>query len=157
MEVSNLNGYAIGKNLFTWLVSHLKKDSTILEFGSGTGSHEMGKLFNVYSIEQNREWVNKYDNVSYIYAPIDPSTNFYESSFLPLVPDQYDVVILDGPAGFGREGVLNYIKDLNTNVPWVIDDCHRFAELNFATQLASHLNKKILHIPEHDKASIILL
>ena len=157
IDKNNLNNYSIGINLFKWLLSNLSKDSTILEFGSGYGSLEMSKCFNVYSVEQNREWVNKFEDVNYIYAPINPQTKFYESSFLSLVPDHYDVLILDGPAGYGREGIFQYLDDLNTNVPIVVDDTHRFNEANFAIQLASHLKKKILHMPEFDKSSAILL
>ena len=157
IDTNNLNNYSIGINLFKWLLSNLKKGSTILEFGSGYGSLEMSKCFEVYSVEQNREWVNKFEDVNYIFSPIDPQTKFYESSFLTLVPDHYDAILLDGPAGHGREGIFQYLDDLNTNVPIAIDDTHRFNEANFAIQLASRLKKKILHIPEFDKSSAILL
>tara|TARA_R110000851_G_scaffold7482_1_gene28991 strand:- start:676 stop:1164 length:489 start_codon:yes stop_codon:yes gene_type:complete len=157
IDKNNLNNYSIGINLFKWLLSNLTKDSTILEFGSGYGSLEMSKCFNVYSVEQDREWINKFKDVNYIFSPIDLQTKFYESSFLSLVPDHYDCIILDGPAGHGREGIFQYLNDLNTNVPIVVDDTHRLNEANFAIQLASHLKKKILYMPEFDKSSAILL
>ena len=44
IDTNNLNNYSIGINLFKWLLSNLKKGSTILEFGSGYGSLENGLI-----------------------------------------------------------------------------------------------------------------
>ncbi len=157
IDKNNLNNYSIGINLFKYLLSNLKKGSTILEFGSGYGSYELSKCFNVFSIEQNRDWVNKFPGVNYLYSPIDRATNFYESSFLSLVPDQYDCIILDGPAGYRRDGFFQVINDLNTNVLIAVDDVHRAPEAMFALELASRLKRKIVYIPEFDKVSVVLV
>ena len=45
---------------------------TILELGSGEGTtYQLSQFFNMISIEDQKEWVGKYDS-DYIYAPLVP-------------------------------------------------------------------------------------
>ena len=60
---SNLNDCAISEEMYAWLEENLPKGSTILEFGSGTGTIELTKRYTVYSVEQSIEYVGV-NNVS---------------------------------------------------------------------------------------------
>ena len=153
----NLNGWSLGINVFRWILKNIPRDSTVLEFGSGNGSLELSRFYNVYSVEQNEAWVNKHQGVNYIYAPIQEKSRFYDVSFLPALPDSYDLLILDGPTGYDRDGIFPYLDDLNTNVPIIVDDTQRQKEATFALKLAAYLDKKVLYISETDKSSVILL
>ena len=52
------------------LISELIPDgSTLLELGSGHATYTLQNKYNVYSIEQDSNWINKYP-VKYIHAPI---------------------------------------------------------------------------------------
>ena len=156
IDKDKLNGYSIGINLFNWIINNIPLSSTILELGSGAGSHELSKYFSVYSIEQNRDYVNLYPDVNYIYAPISKATGWYEESCISLLPKDYQLLILDGPAGFKRSNFIQYSKHFNLNVPIIIDDVHRAPESNFAMYMSSQYNKRTIYMPEEDKASVIL-
>ena len=44
-------------SMFEWLNDNLPNGSKILEFGSGTGTIELTKTFEVTSIEENEQWL----------------------------------------------------------------------------------------------------
>ena len=156
IEEKNLNGYSIGLNLYKWIINNITLGTNILELGSGAGSYELSKHYNVTSIEQNREYVNKYPGIDYIWAPIDSVSNWYEESCLSLLPDQYSLLVLDGPGGYRRDGIIPYLNSFNFNVPVIVDDVHRSPEANFAFYLADRYKKKMHYIQEHDKSAVIL-
>ena len=56
----NLGDWAIGPNLFDWIVENIPHGSSILELGSGAGTHELGKIYDVHCIEDNDIWVDCY-------------------------------------------------------------------------------------------------
>ena len=149
-------GWAINKPCFDYIRKVLPDGKTILEFGSGDGTRELAKYYKMYSVENYKEWVDKYDS-TYIYAPI----KFYEtggSSFdgteyftapedIPgedtekqsgwfdpdivksNLPKEYDLILVDGPNGqFGRAGFYKYLDWFNTDVPIIIDDINREGE-----------------------------
>lgn len=157
MDTKNLNNWAISQEMFQWIIKNLEKGSTILEFGSGTGTIELTKYYNVYSIEQNIDWVGVASNSNYIYAPI--VNGWYdEYAVFNNIPSNYDLIIVDGPAGTGnREGIEFYWDRLNLEVPILMDDTHRLKELNFAQQTAKLLNKSLKIIPGYQKSFGLLI
>ena len=152
----NLNGFAIGKNLYEYIVRSLPKGATILELGSGYGSLELSRYYNMYSVEQNIEWVNKFPGINYIHAPINPETQWYTEDCLSQLPKEYNLLLLDGPGGYPRNGFFQYIHYFNTQEIIIVDDTHRMAEATFAFQLADKLRKRVKHIQEYDKSAVIL-
>ena len=68
--MSNLGGLAICQGVFSWIMSNLPEGSTILEFGSGRGTIELTKYYNVYSVEQDSKWLGLAEKAEYIHAPI---------------------------------------------------------------------------------------
>ena len=153
---NKLGGWAIGHNLYEWITNNLKKGSKILELGSGTGSHELGKIYDVYCVEHNEKWLNKFDNLTYYYAPI--VNGWYNEEFLKHLPKHYDLLIIDGPPGnIGRENFINYKDHFRNDIPIIIDDTNRSAELNLCKKLNSFLNKEEIVITDRGKQTTILL
>ena len=157
MEInnSNLGNFAIGENLFNWIIKNIPHDTTILELGSGTGTHELGKIYNTHCIENNKEWVNKFSNLTYHFSPI--KEGWYDRTWLENLPTNYSLLIFDGPRGdIGRTKVLENLDLFNLEVPIIIDDTHREVEKNIAEQLISKLNTSFIEVKEHNKSAYIL-
>lgn len=152
MNIQNLNNFAISQEMFQWIRENLEDGSTILEFGSGTGTVELTKYYTVYSVEQNLSWVNHAPDSNYIYAPI--VNGWYNSEIVfGNIPKQYDLLLVDGPAGTGnREGIGHYWDRFDLDIPILMDDTHRIRELTFAQQTAEVLNKTLEIIPGHQKS-----
>jgi hypothetical protein len=154
--MNNLGGWAICQGVFSWIKNNLPEGSTILEFGSGTGTIELTKHYNVYSIEQDPEWVGLAKKSNYIYAPIkggwyDPDVLFKN------LPNKYDLILVDGPKGSGnRIGLANHWNKLNTNVPIIMDDTDRPKEFSFALETSKTLNKKIYFLSGMGKNFAVL-
>ena len=122
------------------------KDSLILEFGSGYGSHLIGKKNHLTSIEHDEKFVSRFSNVNYIHAPIklldivngDRKLQWYDPEIVKQsIPENYEMVILDGPPSqYGREAILNYLSFFKKNAFWIIDDVLRPEEQNIANHIA---------------------
>ncbi len=153
---NNLGGFAIGENLFDWITENISHGTTILELGSGTGTHELGKIYNTHCIENNKNWVNKFPNLTYHYAPI--KNGWYDREGLGNLPKNYSLLIFDGPRGdIGRTKVLENLDLFDLNVPIIIDDTHRKVEKNIAEELINKLNKSFIEVKEHNKTAYIII
>jgi len=67
----NLDGWAIGKETFRKITEILPTGSTILEFGSGTGTDALSKFYTMKSIESDPLWLHKYPS-TYFHVPLIP-------------------------------------------------------------------------------------
>lgn len=153
--VNNLNGWAISENLFIYILEILPIGSTILELGSGTGTLELSKYYNMVSIEHNQDWLNKYDS-RYIYAPLI-NDMWYDVEVLrqELCNLDYHLILVDGPPKHRREGLLNHLNLFNWNVPIILDDVNRQYDMNLAISLAKHLGK-IPTVYKDDKSFAVI-
>jgi tetratricopeptide (TPR) repeat protein len=140
-DVNNLNNWAISEELFLYILETLPVGSTILEFGSGTGTLELSKHYNLVSIEHDKKWFNKYDS-RYIYAPLVDDM-WYDGEVLSreLGGIDYDLILIDGPPQHRRKGILNYLDLFNWNVPVIVDDINRQYDMDVAISLAKYLGK----------------
>lgn len=155
LNLNNLNGFAISTEMFEWIRTNIKEGSTILELGSGNGTIELSKWYNVYSIEQNKKWVGVAKNSTYIYAPI--KNGWYDTEIVfNNLPENYALLIIDGPTGISRNKMKEYWGQFNTNIPILVDDTHRGDELLFAQTSSKELNKEIETIQGHQKSFSIL-
>jgi len=152
MNTQNLNNWAISQEMFQWILENIKGGSTILEFGSGTGTIELTKYYTVYSVEQDIKWVGIAPDSNYIHAPIINGW-YSDNAVFSNLPPAYDLIIVDGPLGTGnREGIERYWDRFNLEVPIIMDDTHRVKELSFAQHTAQLLNKTLEIIPGHQKS-----
>lgn len=146
-----------------WIRGHLPPGSTILELGSGAGSAVLAQHFTVYSVEHDKEWLNKYPNVNYIFSnlvhhkPIEgfEKHTWYDKDVIAKTKELvYSLIIVDGPpACIGRVGFLKYLSLFKQDVPILFDDVHRALEMKLAKKVAARLNADLLvlglNTPKH--------
>lgn len=162
-DLENLDGWAIPREAFEWIYNNLPHGSTILELGSGNGTKELVKYYNVISIEQNADWLNYVPRSNYIYAPLkdyqlsDGNTvRWYDDSLFEKLPVHYDLLLIDGPIGVDRFNITYFIDRFKQNIPYAIDDTNREIDKNLAITLSNKLNKKIIDIKGWEKEMMIL-
>ena len=146
-NAQNLGAFAISVDLFLYIYELLPEGSTILELGSGTGTAELARYYNVYSIEHDQKWMDLY-NTEYIFAPIKNYKGYkwYDVSHLTdKLPKQYDLILIDGPPGpsVGRYGFFHHMDLFNCNVPIIFDDAQRKVEGKLCRDVAKKLNRSL--------------
>ena len=125
-ESGKTNPFAICEHTFKWILDNIKHGSTIVELGSGTGTAELCKYFNVYSIENNPKWVNYVKDSNYIHSPLrsyEDHTWFDEDSIKRGLPNDYSFLLIDGPHAH-RVGFHKHIHLFKQDIPWLFDDTH---------------------------------
>ena len=139
--------WAIDGGVLTAIERLVPKGSTVLELGSGDGTAALVERYTVYSVEDEEAWVGHCEGATYIHAPfVVPDTKrpgWYDVDVLrQALPERYDVLLIDGPAGHkGREGILHHVDLFRTDVPIIVDDTVRSHEADIARELAMRLNR----------------
>lgn len=157
MKKYKMAPWAIGESTYQWICDNIPHGSTILEFGSGSGSSALGNIFDMHCVEHDPNWLNKFDNITYYFAKI--IDGWYDPSVLDKLPINYSLLIIDGPPGhIGRLKIKNYIDRFDDEVPFVVDDTHRRAEYDLAKEIERQTGKSPTEIKDtYGKKSIILL
>ena len=160
----NLDGWALPREAFEWINENLPHGSTILELGSGNGTKELVKYYNVISLEEDKKWVDVVPESNYIYSPLEKCENpvensccWYGEDSLKKIPKEYDLLIIDGPKGYNRGNIKNFIHLFKSDIPIIIDDTQRGIDKEMALHLSKQLNKKPLEIKGWEKEMIILI
>ena len=114
-----------------------------MELDSGWGSSQFSKHYTVYSVEHNPRWLGKY-NTHYIHVPI--KDKWYNPAILKeKLPDNYDLILVDGPPGFiGRHGFCTYLDLFNTDLPIIFDDVHRKHEYSLMIKVGQKLQRDVV-------------
>lgn len=122
-------------SVLEYFYQSISKDKKILELGSGAATQVLCHMgFSITSIEEDEEWLNKADS-NYIHAPI--KNGWYDVEVLKKeIPNiNYDILIIDGPAGnlenpARRYGFIENINLFNIeNKMLVVDDIDRKEDL----------------------------
>ena len=132
--------------IHAWLYENIKEGSTILEFGSGHGSIELAKRYDLISIEHDKQWIGISES-RYVHALItdNPASEehnqegWYETTPITEVVQEktITVFIVDGPPGeIGRHGILSITDSLPKDAVFIIDDIHRSAESDLFQKLS---------------------
>lgn len=156
--MSNLGGWAIGIELFNWVRDNIESGSDVLEFGSGNGTKELVKHFNVTSVEHNSKWLNNADS-NYIHAPI--VDNWYDVSKLDgILDNKYELILIDGPTGnIGRCKILDFYlantKLFDSSII-IIDDTERPDERKIVNEFVKYGFKSIYSSIDPNKSFEIL-
>ena len=101
------------------------------------------------SVEHDKDWVQKYTS-SYIYAPLtwykevknfEGSDQWYDRDKLQegIKDLQYDLLLVDGPPGVNRSGIVKYIELFDTTVPIIFDDLQRGRDRKIINSVAHKL------------------
>lgn len=156
-ENKNLSEWAVSEEVVDFLENNLKENCTIIEFGSGSGSIEIEKNFNLWSIEHNNLFLYK-NTLQNVYAPIkkykkiNPTLKtdikeykWYNEETVENVMNKinYECILVDGPPGcIGREGFLHNLNKFNTNCLIIIDDVNRTEENKLLYDVSKKLSCK---------------
>ena len=151
----DFGGWAISKTLFDFIYNFLEPGSRIIEMGSGWGTGELAKNFEMYSIEHDSQFLNIY-NSNYISADIiekfdndfPNDTGWYNSDIIKKkLPKDYDLILVDGPPGvIGRSGFYRHLDLFRQDVPIILDDVNRKDELKLLKKVERKTGRKaIIH------------
>jgi hypothetical protein len=124
----SFGGWSIDEIVFNWIKNNLDSEKLLIEIGSGQSTEELIKKWNVISIEEDIEWVNKFHK-NYIHAPI--KDNWYDFDVLKAnLPKKIDGLIVDGPAKGSRMGFADKIEFFIEKNPEIIifDDTNRIED-----------------------------
>ncbi len=143
--------FPIDLGVLTAIRQLVNSESTIVELGSGNGTNRLVAEYTVYSIEDDEKWVGYCEGSNYIHAPLinlddsEDSIRWYNPEILrESLPESYDLVLIDGPAGKkGRAGLLSNLDLFRTDVPFIIDDTLREHECQVAREMAYLLNRPL--------------
>lgn len=151
----NLDGWAISTELFNWMLENIPKGSTILELGSGRGTSELVKHYNVYSVEHDNRWLNLVPLSNYIHAPL--VDGWYDVRILEQqLPKEYDVLLIDGPPAEKRVGILKHLHLFRRDVLIIVDDSHRKTDFSIVQHLTKDSKNKTLDIVSNEKKSTVI-
>jgi hypothetical protein len=155
INLDNLDGWSISVEMIKWILNNIPFNSVILELGSGKGTIELSKFYNVYTVEHNEEWLYKSNRVKYIYAPL--VDNWYDVEVLKQkLPKKYDLLIIDGPIQEKRLNIMNNLNLFDFNGLIIVDDTNRDIDEKISIELSRLYNKKIIKITSNDKEFTIL-
>lgn len=149
----SFGGWSIDVSLFNWLENNLEKGKILLEIGSGQSTFALCKIWDVYSIEEDIDWIDKYHN-KYIYAPI--KENWYDLNIVKSnIPKSVDAILIDGPAHGDRNGFfenINIFLNLNPDI-LVFDDLEREIDYNCYISIVNYLKTNNINI-EYDIVTV---
>lgn len=143
--------FAIDQGVLTAIRQIVPKGGRIIELGSGDGTEKLAERYEVYSVEDNEEWVGHCSDSNYIHAPLIELTsqsttyNWYDPSILQKeLPQSCDLVLVDGPAGsINRQGLLWHLELFPLDAHIIVDDTLRESECNLAREIAYLLNRPL--------------
>lgn len=151
--MGNSEGWAISPELVEVLHKLLPDGKSILELGSGEGTKELCKFWNVTSIEHDEKFLGIAPS-NYIHAPVQPfrkqcavfpfDTGWYDRGILrrELPKVEYDLILVDGPpARIGRGGFYKWLELFRHDVPIVLDDLHRARETTLIRRVSANLRR----------------
>ena len=144
------DGWMLPSEVFKWIDENIPQGSLILEFGSGKGSIELSKKFDLISIEHDEQWLGLSDG-KYIHAEILQNqvsnkyseVGWYDFDKLTDLPSTVEVILIDGPPGeIGRSGILHWLPNLPDSTWIIIDDTDRIKEKHLAELFINRLSPK---------------
>jgi len=144
MDSHKWGGSGIERCVFEFILKRFQNKNVVVELGAGLCSTEaFSKFYEVYSVEDNPNFINLFENVNYILSPI--KNYWYDREIvLDNLPKKIDLVFVDGPSGSGnRNGLLDNL-DLFENCSFIFHDTYREPEKKLAIDVAKKLNREVL-------------
>ncbi len=141
-----MNAWTMPESVFEWLAFRAPSDfgyETIVELGSGEGSAVLANICRkLYSVEHDEKFLGQVPATTYIHAPI--VSGWYDADAISKsLPDNYDLLVIDGPPGtIGRFGFVEHLA-MFADVPMLFDDVQRKPEFELAVTVAKERNKNV--------------
>jgi len=141
INYKNLGDASIETGLVRWMVRNIDANSKIVELGSGSGSKELLKGFEVLSVEHNEKYLKS--NKNSIHAPI--VDGWYDVSKLKDLKKGVKAYLIDGPPAriSDRRKLLDNINLFNKKAVFIMDDVNREDEMQMAKDIESVLGRKM--------------
>lgn len=141
LHKQQIGGWSIEKELIDFIVKKIPSGKSILEFGSGTGTNVLLENYKVISIEHDKGFLHKRnENHTSIHAPIQ--NKWYHRNEVKLALNkQYDILLIDGPPGELRNGILDNLDLFQKNdKPVIFDDINRDLDKAIMISFCNALN-----------------
>jgi hypothetical protein len=137
-------GNEISHLLYYYIEETLPVGKTILELGSGWGTSQLMKQWNVWSIESELEWLAKFNKTQSLFVPI--KDRWYDPKILKESLDglKYNLLLVDGPY-VNREGFIEHFSLFNPKVPIVFDDVKRDRGKAIASEIAKKAGRPFIN------------
>jgi hypothetical protein len=136
------NGWSFTFAFINYIRESFQKGSTIVEFGSGSGSSVLAEDYRYVCVEHDDEFVGKYPNIQYIQAKI--KNGWYDRDPVVRHLPKADCYIIDGPTTeVGREGLIENVDLLPTDKTIVFDDVNRNGDLKIARQVSATQGREL--------------
>lgn len=128
-------GNEISQRLFRYIEDTLPEGKTILELGSGWGTSQLMKYWNVWSVENNPDWYAEFNKTQSFFVPL--KDKWYDPKILEKFIDglEYDLLLVDGPYD-NRKGLITHFGLFDPEVPVVFDDVKRKEGKDIAEAIA---------------------
>jgi len=149
----NLNNFALSEECLYWILENIPRGSTIIEIGTGIGTTELCKFYNVVSIECHEKWMLAKD-ATFIHAPLkDYGDHIWFDVNKIKIPEEYSLIILDAltEQDGGRRGFLHHLDLFRHDVPLIFDDTHRWHEMEVAEEYGRTKNRRVRRYIGHQK------
>ena len=151
---------SIDESLFDYINEICPPGGIILELGSGWGTSQLCKHWEVISIEHDIKYVEMLDN-RVIHAPLTPhkairnfecENEWYDREVLTkeLKGLDYDLLLVDGPPGTTRCGIIKYLSMFKEDVPMIFDDLQRRADMKIINSCAAKLKRRYTIYPHFE-------
>lgn len=132
---------SLGRLTIQWILDNIPRGSNIVELGSGLGTCILSHGYQMYSIENNKDWLGHCPKSHYIYAEIQPNWWYDEAPIRAGLPTEYRLLIIDAPQR--RRKLVRHLKLFRNDIPWLFDDAGYPDVLNMATALSVKWNRKL--------------
>lgn len=138
---NSLGVWSLEKDVLNFIDTIFLKGDSVLEFGSGMGTEALLEKYKVTSIEHDESFCFKrgeYHNI--IYSPID--NNWYDKkAVFNALEKTYNLIIVDGPPGELRAGILqntHLFKNVSSTI--IFDDVDRPLDKEIMKKFCDELN-----------------
>lgn len=132
--------WAMKPILFQVICALIPENSRVLELGSGLGTAYLAERYDVFSVEHNKEYVDKYAS-TYIHAYLND--RWYDIAALEqYLPRDYDLLLVDGPPGTNmRPSFLEHLDLFRLDCIIIVDDIHRDLDEQMFLELCDRLKR----------------
>jgi len=152
----------ISPSVIDHILTNVRRGANILEFGSGLGSRELSKAYNVISIEHDTQFVDCFHG-QYVSSELQADGHYREADCRrALSMHRYDVVLIDGPPAYKQEdrtsrlGFQRYVDSFSPSTIFIFDDVNRWWDCLNLLKSSLRLKRDIVVIEDGSKSSAIL-